>query len=302
MGRIATIPLQRTMALAISRSQEKLAVTQQRLTTGKKAANFADLGTETVRNLSAHSLLTRQTAQATVAKRVSTTLQIYEGHMTALESSVSELRTSIMTAIGTGEAAGLQEEVIGAFSQMRITLNASEGGQPMFAGSQIDKTPFTPKSLSELVGLNASDAFQDDKVRHTARVAEGVDLEYGIGASDLGKDLFAAFKALAEGGPLGPNLTAAQKLALEGVLEQLDTGINSLQLVNAENGRRINRVDDLAKRGDERALLLSGVIESNEDADLGQVATDLAQQKTMLEASYSVFAQLSGMSLVSYIR
>ena len=49
-------------------------------------------------------------------------------------------------------------------------------------------------------------------------------------------------------------------------------------------------------------LLLEGVIETNEDADLGQVALDLAQQKTMLQASYSVFSQLSDLSLVSYIR
>ena len=48
--------------------------------------------------------------------------------------------------------------------------------------------------------------------------------------------------------------------------------------------------------------MLSSVIEGNEDADLGQVAIDLAQQKTVLEASYSVFGQLSRLSLVSYLR
>jgi flagellar hook-associated protein 3 FlgL len=29
---------------------------------------------------------------------------------------------------------------------------------------------------------------------------------------------------------------------------------------------------------------------------------DLSQQKTMLQASYSVFSQLSGLSLVDYLR
>jgi flagellar hook-associated protein 3 FlgL len=55
-------------------------------------------------------------------------------------------------------------------------------------------------------------------------------------------------------------------------------------------------------RAGDRSTLLQGIIQDNEDADLGQVAIDLAQQKTMLQASYSVFAQLSGLSLSSYLR
>jgi flagellar hook-associated protein 3 FlgL len=47
---------------------------------------------------------------------------------------------------------------------------------------------------------------------------------------------------------------------------------------------------------------LKDIISQNEDADLGQVATDLATQKTVLEASFSVFSQLSGLSLVNYLR
>jgi flagellar hook-associated protein 3 FlgL len=83
---------------------------------------------------------------------------------------------------------------------------------------------------------------------------------------------------------------------------QLGTGIDSLRVVNADNGRKQNQVETLTTRGEQRSLLLESVIETNEDADLGQVALDLAQQKTMLQASYSVFSQLSDLSLVSYIR
>src|SRR3954464_2368499 len=104
MTRVATIPLPRTMSSAIQRSQEKLAITQQRLSTGKKAADFADLGTETVRNLSAHSLLSRQDAQSAVSKRVGTTLSLYQGHLESVESATSDLKQQILTAVGTGQA------------------------------------------------------------------------------------------------------------------------------------------------------------------------------------------------------
>lgn len=302
MTRVATIPLQRTMSDAILRSQEKLAITQQRLSTGKKAADFADLGTETVRNLSAHSLLTRQDAQSTVSKRVGTTLSLYQGHLEGIDSAAADLRQQILTAVGTGEASGLQEAINTAFSQYRSSLNSSEGGAPLFAGSQTNGAPFKPDTLADVAATPADQAFADDNVLSTARVADGVDVTYGISASSVGKDLYAAFRTLAQAGDIGSKPTAAQMDALKDAVGKLDIGLGSLRTVNAENGRKQVQVETLTKRGEARSLLLEGVIESNEDADLGQVAIDLAQQKATLEASYSVFSQLSSLSLVSFLR
>ncbi|MCD2324212.1 flagellin [Sphingomonas sp. IC-56] len=302
MARVATIPLQRTLSDAIMRSQEKLAVTQAQLSTGKKATTYADLGTETVRNLSAHSMLARQEAQSTVAKRVDTSLSLYQGSLEGIDTATSELRVDVLNAIGTGKADGLQEAVQSAFSQFRSALNLSEGGAPLFGGSQTVGDPFIPASLAEVAATDADAAFQDDGIKSSARIADGVDLTYGISASSAGKDLYAAFRTLAQAGPFGETPTEDQITALKTAMDQIDKGLTSTRSVNAENGRKQAQLETMTKRNDERALLLSGVIESNEDADLGQVAIDLAQQKAVLEASYSVFSQLSSLSLVNYIR
>ncbi|MDG2534045.1 flagellin [Sphingomonas sp. HITSZ_GF] len=302
MTRVATVPLQRTMADAIQRSQEKLAVTQTRLSTGKKAATFADLGTESVRNLSAHSMLARQEAQSTVSKRVGTTLSLYQANMEGMESAVTDLRTSLMNAVGTGDAAGLQEAIQTAFDQYRTALNASEGGTPLFGGSQTEQAPFSVNSLAQAATTSGTDAFHNDTVRANARVADGVDVSYGIGASEIGAKLYEAFRSLGAAGDIGAQPTTAQMDAIKQAVSQLDTGLGDLRAVNAENGRKQNQVDTLASRGEDRALVLKNVIQENEDADLGQVAVDLAQQKSVLEASYSVFAQLSGLNLTNYLK
>lgn len=302
MTRVATIPLQRTMADAIQRSQEKLAVTQTRLSTGKKASTFADLGTEAVRNLSAHSLLARQEAQATVSKRVGTTLSLYQANLEGIDSAVSDLRTGLMNAVGTGDSAGLQEAIQTAFDQFRTSLNASEGGTSLFAGSQTDGAPFSVNTLADAAATPGASAFHNDNVRASARVADGVDVSYGIGASEIGANLYEAFRTLAQGGAIGSKLTDTQLDAVKQAVTQLDTGLGDLRAVNAENGRKQNQVDTLATRGEQRGLVLQGVIQDNEDADLGQVAIDLAQQKSVLEASYSVFAQLSGLNLANFLK
>ncbi|MBH1945209.1 flagellin [Erythrobacter sp. YJ-T3-07] len=301
MNRVATIPLQRTMADAIQRAQQNLAKTQTALSTGKKAQDYASLGTEAVRTMSARSMLAKQDAQAVVSKHVTTTLAIYDAHVTGLDNSLIDLRTRMTTAIGTDDSAGLQETIKGAFEQFRSTLNAKEGGIPLFGGSRTDVLPFTPESLADVAATPAADAFLNDDVRAVAHLAEGTSVTYGIIASDLGTEIYEAFRTLAAAGPIGERLTDAQKTALQDALAQIDTAAVGLRAVNAENGRKQSRVETLGERAEQRSLVLNDIIAANEDADLGQVAVDLAQQKATLEASYSVFAQLTQLNLTKYL-
>lgn len=301
MSRVATIPMHRTLFDSIGRSQVKLAAAQVQLATGKKAQDYAALGTETVRNLSARGLVARQESHALVANRLNTTLAIYDANIGGIDTAVSSLRNELLTAIGTGRAAGLQEAVEAAFQQYRSALNASEGGAPLFAGSRTDEKPFVPSTLAETAGLAAQDAFANDDVRASARVADGLDVQYGITASQLGEGLFGAFRTLAEAGTIAEEPSPAQIEALENAVNAIDQGLKQLRSVHAENGRHQQQVETLGVRAEDRALVLKDLISRNEDADMAKIASDLVQRRTVLEASYSAFAQLSGLSLVRFL-
>ncbi|QAY77290.1 flagellin [Sphingosinicella sp. BN140058] len=302
MNRVATIPMQRNLSTAIQKSQQQLAETQLQLASGKKARDYAALGTQTVRQISARSLLSRQEAQSTVANTVGTTLSLYDANITAIDSSVSDLQKSILTAVGTGQSVGLQEAIEQTFQQFRASLNASEGGLPLFAGSQTDSLPFKPAKLADTVGMAASDAFSNDGVRASAHVADGVDVEYGAGADEVGTKLFLAFQKLAAAGDIGEKPTDAQNTALNEALSMLGDGLVNVRNINAENGRKQQQIETLGTRADDRAVLLKDLIKKNEDADLAQVAIDLNIQQTTLKASFSVFSQLSTLSLTDYLR
>lgn len=299
--RVATIPLQQTTAISIQRAQQKLAVTQAQLSTGKKAPDLAALGSEAVRTLSAHTLLAKQEAHAQTATRLGTTLSLYETSITAIENGSMDLGNRLATAVGTGEAAGLGEAISAAFDQFRSMLNTSEGGLPLFGGG-ISGEPYTPSKIEELSGLPAADHFVDGTAIARARVGDGLDLNYGITASELGIEMTKVYRNLVEAGPFGERLTDAQKTALTDIKIQLDGAVAGIRRVNAENGRRLAQTDTLIDRANERALVLKDVISRNEDADLAQVAMDLAMHKTALEASYSVFTQLNELSLLNYLR
>jgi len=301
MTRVASIPMQRTLFDAIQRSQQKLTQTQLQLATGKKAQTYADLGTEAVRTLSARSLLARQEAHGTVAKRLDTTLAIQDANISSIESAAESMRVEILRAIGTGQSAGLQETVDAAFQQVRAALNANEGGIPLFAGSQTGANPFKPEKLSDLLGLPIADAFSNDNVRASARVAEGLDVEFGVLASDLGQKLMEGFRTLAEIAPIDHTVSAADTAKLSEAMQQIEEGLSSIRSINAENGRKQAQIETLGTRAEDRAILLKDLIGRNEDADLTEVASELTQRRTVLEASYSVFSQLSGLSLLRFL-
>lgn len=302
MTRVATIPLQRSMNAAIQHSQQLLANTQKQLATSKKASDYAGLGTEAVRNLSTHSLLAKQDAYVAAADRVGTTLSLNDANIGAIDTSAMSLKQDLLTAVGTGKGVGLNEAITAAFNQFRASLNASEGGAALFGGAQTDGPPFLPSTLADTIATPASAAFANDSIKASVRLSDGVDVQYGVTASDIGSGLYSAFQTLAGAGPIGDPPTAAQVSVLTQAAGQIDTGLTNLRAVNAENGRKQAQAETLGTRAADRATLLQGIISGNEDADLGQVAIDLAQQKTVLQASYSVFSQLSGLSLVNYLR
>ena len=302
MNRVATFAMHNALFGAIGRSQQKLASTQLQMTTGKKVNDFAGLGTRGGSTLSARSLLARESAYKGVADRLGTTLALYDAHLSGTEEAIASVRTKLLTALGTGQSAGLQGALEEAFEHFRAAMNADEAGVPLFTGSLTASPALLPSTLADTAGVPSSAAFANDDVRARATVSDNQQLQFGITASEVGTDLYEAFRTMAEAGPIGATLTNAQNNALKTAIAQFDQGLKSLRATWAENGRKQAQVETLTVHAEQRSLILQQLISRNEDADMAQVASDLTQQRTALEASYNVFARLSNLSLLNYLR
>ena len=166
--RVATIPFQQTMRSALQKSQQALVTTQQRLATGKQVADLAGLGTDAVRTLSTRSLLAAQEGQAKTARQIGNTLALYDANIGQVDTAASDLRASLITAIGNGKAPGLQQNAEAAFAQVRSALNSNSEGKALFGGSQVDGPPFLPAMLAATAGMTPASAFANDDVRGSA--------------------------------------------------------------------------------------------------------------------------------------
>ncbi len=301
MTRIATALFQQSLTGSIQRAQAQLAASQQQLGTGKKSDSYSGLGTDLVRNLSAHSAMSRDDAYAAVGTRVGTTLSLYAAHLGELDTNVSSLRQEVFTALGRGDATGLQSAIESAFSQFRNTLNATEDGLPLFAGGQTDGQPFTPSTVADTLTTTNAQAFASDGTKRNARLADGLDLIYGVDAETIGGNVLDAFRTLAATAPFDSHPTAAQLGAMRTAMDQLDAGLSDIRNANADIGRKQAQVENLTANAEERGTALSQIVSRTEDIDLATVASDIAQRQAALQASYSVFSKLSSLSLASFL-
>jgi flagellar hook-associated protein 3 FlgL len=301
MTRVATLPLQNTLANAMQRNQQSLADSNMQLNSTFKVQDYAGLGDKTASVMSAKTMLAQQQAQSAVADRVNTTLGLYQNSLGAIDDSVSALKTKLLNAIGTGDSPDLGSAIQSAFDNFRDSLNTNEAGVPIFAGGQTDSAPFVPQTLSDMVGLDPNDAFANDDTKTSARLGDDIDVQYGIGASDVGTGLAQAFSTLAALGPFGDKLTDDQVAGIKTAMGQIDTGLSQVRAVDAQNGDTQNEVETLGKRADDRANLLTNVVGDAVDADMGQVAVDISARTTILNASYAAFDKLNGLSLLNFL-
>lgn len=301
MTRIASLAMHRSLFDAIARAQKGIAQSQQQLATGKKASELSALGSEAARTLSSHAMRSRQQGYKDVASQLQSTCSLIDLHVDTIEQAATSLRTQLLKAVGTQDSTGLQGGIEEAFARVRDALNADEAGVPLFAGGQSQHKPYAPATLADTALIPAANAFRNGPVIATARVADGTDIAYGLLADDIASNVNDAFATLAASGPIAGKPTAAQLTAMTAAIDQLDRGLVTVREAQAENGRRWAQAETLGTRADDRMLILDRIISDQEDANMAEVASQLTERQSILEASYTVHARLARLSLVNYL-
>jgi flagellar hook-associated protein 3 FlgL len=94
---------------------------------------------------------------------------------------------------------------------------------------------------------------------------------------------------------------AANSQALGDATSALNQDINAVLGVRATIGARLNELDSLQTTGDQLGIQFKATLLKIQGTDYNQAATDLAQQKLMLQAAQQSFAMVSKLSLFNYM-
>ncbi|MEE2526118.1 flagellin [Hyphobacterium sp. HN65] len=304
MTRIATAAAAQTALLDLMRSQRTVFETQQQLATGKLNPDLKGAGHRAETIAAAYGSRDRAEGYKFAAERVANKMEITATALDKLSEAATDLRVAMTTIDGTHIMSTARE----AFERARDALSTQYAGGYVFGGTRTDTPPISADSLSDLVAApTAADVFVNSSRRPVAKLDDNYTQEVGLLASEVGTDLMAAFKRLAEfdagpDGPLNGPLTEAQQTYLQGEIANVLTAFDRINDRVGENGALQSRVEAMISNQDQKADYLTKLIGDLEDADMAEAATRFQQAQTAVDVAAKTFSTLSQVSLLPFLR
>lgn len=308
MTRISTFGQTQVLLQGLQRNQIRLFEDQQQVNTGKVADKFSGIADKTSALLGAKSLLSKTDSYRSTIQTVLGRLDANDTQLGSILQVSRDFSETILNMLALDQANAFDEILNESFRFIANTLNTNIDGVFIFGGTQTDVPPVSSNDINDLIAAaDASDLFQNDDDVLSAQVAEGVETDYGLLASDIAEQLFDSFKRIAEfhndpvNGPFDGELTAAQRTFLENEFAQLTDAIEQAQSQQVQNGLRSQRLSGIDDQHADTQLFLKNFISNIEDVDMAEAISRLNNDQTALEASFRTFATLADVSLLDFI-
>lgn len=310
IDRVATSTQTALFLRQIQQASGALDKTQTQIASGVKADTYAGFGDKAQVLTATISANQRNTAYQTATGLAVTQADLQNDQLSTLSDVAQRLRKAINDAMGNNDATNLMPQVESLFDQAVSVLNAKDAnGDYIYGGGRGDTPPLAVTSLSTLAGLGSvSSAFVNGDFKKSVQVADGVNVSYGLTASDIGTQLMQSFKDIAAfdagaGGNFaaGGGLTPGQDTFLTSSVGAVSQAVSALGTVTAANGFVYNRLTDAQTHQATMGTLYSGFVEKIQSTDMAQAATQLSMNQTQLQAALAVTASLNQVSLLNYL-
>lgn len=302
--RISTQAAAHTALLDLMRAQRELYQSSQQVATGLKAPDLKGYGNQAETILFGRAALSRAENFVEASKRLENRLGVQDLALGELSGAVQDLRV----ALTTNDGSYLMNDVQAAFERARNALNTQFAGSFIFGGTRTDQEPFTASTIGQLQGAaDIGDFFRNASQKQTGRIDEKTAVEISFLADDLAQELMEIFARIADfdqgpDGPFGGTVTQQQQgfLSAEianviGVFERINDAVGI-------NGSLQARLESSVRSNQQRADYLKAMIADYEEADMAAAATRLAQAQTAVQVSALVFADMSQVSLLPFLR
>lgn len=197
---------------------------------------------------------------------------------------------------GTSNSASFTQQLISSREALVGQLNTTYQGIYVFGGSNTATPPVkTPLPNQIETGVPDAGYYQGSTQNTSFRIADGQLLENTIRADNPAfQKLFAAFdQALSNPGNVE---------ALKHAQDMLDEGLEGLIGLQASANATRVRVQQVDTQNETVRVYYKGLAESMSKSDVVELSTKVAQDQSILQASFSVFARISSLNLANYLK
>jgi len=282
--------------------------TQESIASGKNANTYAGFGDKAQVLTATIAAQARNAAYANATKFAVTQTDLQDTQLTSLSALASQLKKAVSDAVVNNDGSTLMAQAQSIFDQASAILNSKDAnGDYIYAGGRTDVAPVTADSLAELLAApSAASIFANGDLKKSIQVGDGVTVDYGIAASDIGLGLMQALRNIAafDSGAnfaAGPTLSAAQNSFLTGMIATTGTVATDLHAASAANGYVANRLEDAQTQQASMTTLYKSFVSNIQDTNMADAATQLSLNQTQLQAALQVTAGLHQLSLLNYL-
>ncbi len=305
MTRVASFAQSQSLLTASLKRQADLSEAQTQVTTGKKSTQYAGYAPKVSALTSARAAKVTAETHVSVNKQLSTRLDITSQQISRIYEAAQSIKESVLNAVANGQSSGTVVSLDADTKTVINALNSEFDGQYIFGGARGTQKPVTVQSLGDLVPLTTgADAFQNDTLKASISVSDGVDVQFGQLADEIASPLIDSLRRLAQLNattPLDGQLSPAQETALKNELAALDGAIKQIVDQQSVLGITAKKVEDYGIEAQTRADGLEKFVSDIEDVNIAEALTRLNNDQTALQASYKVTGELSKLSLLNYI-
>jgi len=307
MTRVSSFGQQSLLLSTMMENQKRVFENQRQVASGKKTDEYAGLAGITNTTLSSRSFMARVETFQTTIKTVRGKLDANDVQIEGMLNSMEALKDNMQVALANNQAEGFSELLDQTFRFMVNGLNTNFDGTFLFAGAKTSTTPVNVNTLADLAALPVvSDAFDNADITFKAKIADNVDLNFGLLASDVAEESFTVLRDLynydqSAAGPLQGEMTDAQWTYMQSMLANVTSAIDNLRQHQVSNGLVYERLDVINEQHSDTAVFLETFIADLEDVNMAEAVTRLENNKVALDASYQAVAVMSDLTLLNFI-
>jgi flagellar hook-associated protein 3 FlgL len=307
VSRVSSFGQQQLLIRSIQENQSRLFENQRQISSGREVDEFRGLGGKTGTVLGSRSFLTRIESFQQTIDTVQGRINANDVQLGGIIGAVESLQENVRTAVANRNAQGFREQLEQTFEFITNALNSNIDGTFQFSGANTDTPPVNVTDLASLAALpNVSDAFDNADIAFEARIADGVDIEFGLLADEVATEAFDTLLGLynfdtGAGGPIEGELDDAQFAFLQTQIQTLGDTIDNLRQVEVDNGLSFNRLKVVEQQHTDTSIFLETFISDQEDVDLAEAVTELNNNQVALQASFQAVASLSRLSLLNFL-
>lgn len=305
MSRVSDYGQSQLTLFFLGNTQKRLFETQNTISTGKVAPNFAGLGADSSRFVNLQASVARVDQYLKNAQIVDQRLAQMETINGQVFTIASNFKTLLVNGLNANQAADLDlgQKAQDLLTQVMGLLNSQLDGRYLFSGTATDTAPVDVNAAGFVTppGVYPSTAdtgyFQGNTTKLAARLDESFDISYGVTADNSGYEQLIRALRLAADATLVPQ----DQNRLEEALRVVNGAVQEIPNITGQIGSARAVIESIGNKHTDFKQFADKAVGDLANVDVARAVTLLTQDQTTLEASYQVVARLTQLSLANFL-